>query len=72
MKKMILGSVWQILGFIGSIMIICSAAPHRWDYNGIEGILGSLLGLGLLFPLIICITLFILGAIICFKEINTK
>ena len=53
MKKMILGIVWQLMGFLGSIIILCSAAPYQWDYNGITGILGSLLGLDLIIPLII-------------------
>ena len=72
MKKMILGTVWQLMGFIGAIIIVCSAAPHKWDYNGIAGILGSLLGLDLLLPLIICIVLFICGALVCFKSIKEK
>ena len=55
MKKMILGIVWQLMGFLGSIIILCSAAPYQWNYNGITGILGSLLGLDLIIPLIICI-----------------
>ena len=45
MKKLIFGLTWQILGFLGAIIILCSAAPHQWDYNGITGIVGSLLGL---------------------------
>ena len=72
MKKMILGIVWQLMGFLGSIIILCSAAPCQWDYNGITGILGSLLGLDLLLPLIICIVLFICGALVCFKSIKEK
>lgn len=28
MKKMILGIVWQLMGFLGSIIILCSAAPY--------------------------------------------
>lgn len=67
MKKMILGCVWQILGFLGAIIILCSAAPHRWDYNGVTGILGSLLGVDLILPLVVCVALFIFGVIICFK-----
>lgn len=59
MKKMILGIVWQLMGFLGSIIILCSAAPYQLDYNGITGILGSLLGLDLIIPLIICIIFFI-------------
>ena len=72
MKKMILGIVWQLMGFLGSIIILCSAAPHQWDYNGITGILGSLLGLDLIIPLIICIIFFICGAVACFKAIGEK
>lgn len=60
------------MGFIGAIIIVCSAAPHEWDYNGITGILGSLLGLDLLLPLIICIVLFICGVLVCFKSIKEK
>lgn len=72
MKKMILGIVWQLMGFIGAIIILCSAAPHKWDYNGITGILGSLLGLDLILPLIVCIILFICGAVISFKALQEK
>ena len=60
MKKMILGIVWQILGFLGAITFLCFAASERWDYNGITGIIGSLLGLDLMIPFIICIALFII------------
>lgn len=79
MKKMILGVAWQILGFLGAIIILCFAAPHKWDYMGITGILGSLLGLELIVPLIVCVVLFVvcvvlfvLGAVICFNEITSK
>ena len=72
MKKMLLGCVWQVLGFLGAIIILSSAAPHQWNYNGIEGLLGSLLGLDLLLPLVICIALFILGVVVCFLAIQEK
>ena len=72
MKKMILGTVWQLMGFIGAFIIVCSAAPHKWDYNGITGILGSLLGLELIIPFIICLTLFICGLVVCFKVIEEE
>lgn len=72
MKKMILGIVWQLMGFLGAIIILCSAAPHQWDYNGITGILGSLLGLELILPLFVCIILFICGVVVCFKSIQEK
>ena len=71
-KKMILGIVWQLMGFLGSIAILCSATLHQWDYNGITGVLGSLLGLDFIIPFIVCITLFICGLIVCFKVIGEE
>lgn len=71
-KKMILGIVWQLMGSLGSIAILCSATLHQWDYNGITGILGSLLGLDLIIPFIVCITLFICGLVVCFKVIGEE
>ena len=72
MKKMMLGIVWQLMGFLGSIAILCSATLHQWDYNGITGVLGSLLGLDLIIPFIVCITLFICGVVVCFKAIREE
>ena len=72
MKKMMLGIVWQVLGFIGAIALVCVAVFHPWDYCGIEGLLGSLLGTNLLLPLIVCIVLFALGVIFCFSGMKDK
>ena len=72
MKKMILGIVWQLMGFLGGIVILCSAAPHKWNYNGISGLLGSLLGLDLILPFVFCVALFICGVVVCFKEIHNQ
>lgn len=72
MKKMILGIAWQLMGFLGSIDILCSASIHQMNYNGITGILGSLLGLDLIIPFIVCITLFICGLVVCFKVIGEE
>lgn len=69
---MILGIAWQLMGFLGSIAILCSAAVHQWDYNGITGVLGGLLGLDLIIPFIVCITLFICGLVVCFKVIGEE
>lgn len=67
---MILGIAWQLMGFLGSIAILCSATLHQWDYNGITGVLGSLLGLDLIILFIVCITLFICGLVVCFEVIG--
>lgn len=69
---MILGIAWQLMGFLGSITILCSASIHQMNYNGITGILGSLLGLDLIIPFIVCITLFICGLVVCFKVIGEE
>ena len=50
--------------------MLCGTLPV--GYNGITGILGSLLGLDLIIPLIICIIFFICGAVVCFKAIGEK
>ena len=69
---MILGVVWQLMGFLGSIAILCSATLHQCNYNGITGVLVSLLGLELIIPFIICLTLFICGLVVCFKVIEEE
>lgn len=69
---MILGVVWQLMGFLGSIAILCLATLHQCNYNGITGVLGSLLGLELIIPFIICLTLFICGLVVCFKVIEEE
>ncbi|MBS5149532.1 MAG: hypothetical protein KHY76_00850 [Butyricicoccus pullicaecorum] len=72
MKRLIFGLSWQIMSFLGIIIILCSAAPHRWDYNGITGIIGSLLGLELMIPLVICVVIFIVGGVFCYRGIQEK
>lgn len=72
MKKLILGLAWQAMGFLGAMIILCAAAPHAWDYNGITGLLGSLLGLELMLPLVFCAALFGVGAFFCYKGMQEK
>ncbi len=72
MKRMILGIAWQLMGFFGAVIILCTAAPNLWDYNGIGGILGSLLGMDLIIPMIICIVIFVLGVYISLREFDKE
>ena len=72
MKKMLLGIAWQVMGFIGAIIILCSAAPHDWDYHGITGIVADVLGLELMIPFLVCIMFFVLGLVFCLKTLNEK
>ena len=60
------------IGLFGGDKFYCSAAPHQWDYNGITGIVGSLLGLDLMIPLVVCIVIFIIGGVFCYKGIQEK
>lgn len=72
MKKLLLGIAWQTLGFLGAIIILCSAASHQWDYHGITGIVGSLFGLQLIVPFVVCLVLFVLGLILTYKGLKEK
>ncbi len=72
MKKVILGVAWQVIGFLGAVMILCSAASHDWDYHGITGIIGDILGLDLMIPFLICVALFVAGLVLCFKNFNEE
>lgn len=69
MKKWVLGVVWQVMGFFGAIIILCAASPHQWDYHGITGIIGSLLGLDLMIPFVVCAIMFVVGVVISCKNI---
>ena len=68
MKKLILGLAWQAMGLFGAIMCICEAAQHNWDYYGISGVSGSLLGTRLMLPLVVCVILFIAGSVFVILE----
>ncbi|MCM1123126.1 MAG: hypothetical protein NC416_11130 [Eubacterium sp.] len=70
MKKMILGIAWQVMGFLGAIIILCFSAPHDWDYHGITGIIGAILGLDLIIPFFICLVLIVAGLVFCFQSLN--
>jgi len=67
MKKMILGIVWQVLGFLGAYGLWLYAVHHRWNsYTVIK----TLVGTELMLPFIISIVLFAAGVIVCLTEIK--
>ena len=72
MKKLITGLAWQAMGLLGAIMCICEAAQHNWDYLGITGTLGSLMGTGLILPVLVCVAMFIAGSVFVIREIWEK
>jgi hypothetical protein len=65
---MFLGSLFFFCGFIGLLAIVCISVFNPWNYNGIGGFAGFLLGSDtLLFFLLFCI-LSVIGAVICSLE----
>ena len=72
MKKLILGIAWQIMGFLGSIIIFCSAVLHDGNCNGFTDILDNLFGLCLIVPLFICIVLLVIGMVLSFAGMQEK
>ena len=71
MKKMILGLVLFVSGFFGTIALIAAAVLSPlspWDYNGITGFYGCVLGMQLQVPLAICIVIAVCGLALCWRE----
>ena len=65
-KKMVCGVLVTIIGLVFSIFAFAYAAMNPWDYNGIDGLLGSLLGTQMLTPLILALTVMLAGLGYCF------
>lgn len=72
MKKLILGIAWQIMGFLGSIIIFCSAVLLDGNCNEFTDILANLFGLCLIVPLFICIVLLVIGMVLSFAGMQEK
>ena len=68
MKKMFFGSIFLLCGTIGLISIIALSVNNPWDYNGITGFYGFLLGSQTLWAFILFCLMFISGAFISFYE----
>ena len=65
-KKMICGVLVTVIGLAFSIFALAYASMNPWDYNGIDGLLGSLLGTQMLTPLILALTMMLAGLGYCF------
>ena len=55
-----------ILCIIFSAFCFINAVLNPWNYNGIEGLLGSFLGTNTLVPFILSLIVMVLGLAICF------
>ena len=65
-KKMICGVLVTVIGLAFSMFTLAYAAMNPWDYNGIDGLLGSLLGTQMLMPLMLSMTVMLAGLGYCF------
>ncbi len=65
-KKMVCGVLLTIVGLFFSALTFIYAAMNPWDYNGMDGILGSLLGTKMLIPFIISMMVMVAGLGYCF------
>lgn len=72
MKKFVFGILIFLLGLVMMILNYIYAMINPWDYNGITGILGSLLGTNTLGTFIISIIVIIFGLCICWLEAYKK
>lgn len=73
-KKMICGVLVTMIGLIFSVFTFIYSALNPCIYNGIDGLLGSLLGTDMLIPFIISMIVMLSGLGYCFwcayKKIN--
>ncbi len=72
MKRMALGLVLFICGFIGISSLVCMSINNRFDYDGITGFRGFLLGTNSgVFFILYCV-LCLAGLIISYVEAYSK
>ena len=69
MKKFILGALMFSWGMVGVITLTIIIALNPWNYNGIDGIKGALLGMGVSVPYIIFWMLTLVGIFLCVIDI---
>lgn len=72
MKKTIFGVLVTVIGLTFSIITFTYAALHPWNYDGIDGLLGSFLGTHMLVPFIISVIVMMVGLIIVWCEAYRK
>ena len=68
MKKFVFGAFIMMLGLLFAAFSFIFAALNPWDYNGITGLFGSLLGTQMLIPFIVSLIIMVTGLTICWYE----
>ena len=71
-NKMVFGVLVTVIGLVFCGFSFIYAAMNPWDWNGIRGILGSLLGTRMLLPFLIGLAVMVFGLVICYKEAFRK
>lgn len=71
-NKMIFGVLFTVVGLVFSAFCFIYAAMNPWNYNGIDGLLGSFLGTDTLIPFFISTVVMLVGIVICFLEAYRK
>lgn len=71
-NKMVFGVLLTVVGLVFAAISFIYAALNPWNWNGIDGLLGSFLGTHMLIPFIIGMGAMIAGLVICFKEAYPK
>lgn len=60
------GILVTLTGLVFSTICFVNAVLNPWNYNGVSGLLGALLGTSTLIPFIVSLVVMILGLAICF------
>ena len=68
MKKSNFGIMLFLVGATGYLIFSLYLSEHKYNYNGITGTYGALLGNDLLTPYVIVCAIGIIGIIICIYE----
>lgn len=64
--KMICGVLVTLIGLVFSAFSFIYAALNPWNWNGIDGLLGSFLGTHMLVPFMLSTALMLAGLAFCF------
>lgn len=68
MKRFVFGLWLSLLGFLGTMTCLIYAAENPWDYNGVTGLPGALLGTDLLAAFVLSLLALALGLFLGARE----
>ena len=71
-EKMLFGTLVTIIGLVFSGFSFIYAALNPWNYNGIDGLLGSFLGTHMLLPFVLGMIILVIGLVLCYKAAYGK